>query len=268
MCLPLILACSGSGSDSQADAPPVLATPIEVQPTPTPIPTVIPTVAIEPTSAPKPVATVNPTVAPSAVPTPYAPKPTPTAAPTATPAPTSTPAPTPTPEPTPTPTPTPTPAPTPTVVIPLTVVDSFGFELVLDGEIIIEKSGLETDNPNDKEGIVFFGYGGANSILLWLEDTGSDIKNFLSDSYKSLEESQPNATMSLIAEGETTVDTVSAEYLAFIVDSGSGDSQAGGVVGAWRCASGPVFSLTVTGADAALVQIRFNRILDGFKCSS
>ena len=50
---------------------------------------------------------------------------------------------------------------------------------------------------------------------------------------------------------------------------GAGATVGGGIIGAWICPEPETgFSLTVTGADATVVQIRLDRILDNFSCSS
>ena len=165
------------------------------------------------------------------------------------------------------PTPAPTPKPTPKPTIPTTTLDSYGFNLTLDGKIDIEKAGLTEQDASLNEGIVFFEYDGANSILLWLKDSDTSIKDFLADSYSSLANSQLGITFSPINQGSSNFDTVNYEYIAFITKSESDDTQAGGIIGAWRCGIDKVFSLTATGEDGAVVQIRFKRILDGLKCS-
>ena len=175
--------------------------------------------------------------------------------------------PAPTPTPTPTPAPTPAPVPTPTPSIPVTTLDSYGFKLILDGTIEIEEAGLTEQNASVNEGIIFFEYDGANSILLWLKDSETDIKDFLSDSYSSLSNSQAEMTFSPINEGESEFGTVKYNYIAFVTKSESDETQAGGIIGAWRCGTDKVFSLTATGEDGAVVQIRFKRILDGLTCS-
>jgi len=178
-----------------------------------------------------------------------------------------TPTPAPKAEPTPAPTPAPTPKPTPAPTIPTTTLDSYGFNLTLDGKIEIEEAGLTEQNAAINEGIIFFEYDGANSILLWLKDSETDIKDFLSDSYSSLSNSQSGMTFSPINEGESEFGTVKYNYIAFVAKSESDDTQAGGIIGAWRCGTDKVFSLTATGEDGAVVQIRFKRILDGLSCS-
>ena len=177
-----------------------------------------------------------------------------------------TPATTPTPAKTPAPAKTtPTPAATPT--IPVTTLDSYGFKLILDGTLEIEEAGLTEQNASINEGVIFFEYDGANSILIWLKDSETKIEDFLSDTYSSLSDSQTGSTFSLINEGESEFGTVKYKYIAFVTKSESDETQAGGIIGAWRCGTDKVFSLTATGEDGAVVQIRFKRILDGLSCS-
>ncbi len=156
--------------------------------------------------------------------------------------------------------------PTPTPAL-YTDVESFGFTLTIDGEVDVESSGLLGDDASTSEGIIFFEYGGANSILLWFEDSSSEIDAVLSDNYTSLVESQPDLAVSLINEGNMAVESYTGQYLTFITNSASGNSG-GGIIGSWRCPPGTTFALTVTGSDAAVVQIRFKRLLDGFACVS
>ena len=146
-------------------------------------------------------------------------------------------------------------------------MDSYGFKLILDGTIEIEEVGLTEQNASINEGVIFFEYDGANSILLWLKDSETDIKDFLSDTYSSLSDSQTGITFSPINEGESEFGTVRYKYIAFVTKSKSDETQAGGIIGAWRCGTDKVFTLTATGEDGAVVQIRFKRILDGLSCS-
>ena len=251
----LVLAACSSAEPAPT-ATPSMSSGVVAEATPTPVP---PTPTAKPAATPTPVPptpTPTPTPIPTATPTPVPPAPTATA----------TPAP-PTPTPTPTSTPTPMPTPTPTPAVTYTVVDDFGFTLSIDGEVDVENSGLTGDQATADEGIIFFEYGGANAILLWFEDNESDIDEVLSDSYTSLVESQSDLTFSLINEGSVAVGTDSGQYLTFVTNSASGDTG-GGITGSWRCSLQTVFALTVTGADATVVQVRFKRLVDGFACDN
>ena len=234
--------------------------------------TVVPNVEVEPSHTQES-SQLEPTKTPTPTELPYSDTPIPLPTTTFTPVPTAIPSQIPTTTPTqvpPTPIPTPTqvpPTPIPTPLVRHTIVDTFGFISTIDGEVNVENSGFAGDDPNISEGIIFFEYSGANSILVWFQDSDSDIDEVLADNYTSLVESQPDLTFSLINEGNVTVGSYAGQYLAFITNTASGDSG-GGVIGSWRCEPGTVFALTVTGSDAAVVQIRFKRLLDGFACGS
>jgi hypothetical protein len=249
ICMLMLMACGGAKTAetqiSEATVVPTVVPKVEVEPSPT-----------RESSQPEPTKTPTPTEMP------YADTPTPFPTTTFTPVPTATPPPIPTTTPTQAP-----PTPTPTPLVRHTIVDTFGFISTIDGEVNVESSGFAGDDPNISEGIIFFEYSGANSILVWFQDSDSDIDEVLADNYTSLVEAQPDLTFSLINEGNVPVGSYAGQYLTFITNTASGDSG-GGVIGSWRCEPGTVFALTVTGSDAAVVQIRFKRLLDGFACGS
>ena len=237
----------------------------QTEPSPTSVPTFTP--------IPSPAATQVPsTPTPTAVPTQIPPTATPTPAPTATPtpAPTATPTPAPTATPTPVPTATPTLVPTPTPAVSYTEVNSYGFELIVDGTVSVESLGLLQDEAREEDGIVLFEYEGAKSTLLWLGDT--DLDELLFDTYKQIVEAQSDLVFSLISEGIIEEDALpvgssEGKTLTFVSTAASGDVAGGGITGVWKCTTGRVFSLTVTGSDPVVLQIRFKRLLDGFSCS-
>ena len=150
--------------------------------------------------------------------------------------------------------------------IPVTKVIDYGFKLTVDKDIKIESSGLEKEAADPTEGIMFFEYGGTNSIILWFEDKGVDLDSVLSDAYTGLNDSQSELTFSLISDGNISVDSIAGNYLTFVTKGKATDKQAGGIIGSWKCKTGTTFALTVTGPDPAVLQIRFKKILDEFKC--
>ena len=211
------------------------------------------------TPIPSPVATQVPSrPTPTAVPTQIPPTATPTLAPTATP----------TPAPTATPTLVPTATPTPAVLY--TEVNSYGFRLIVDGTVSVESLGLLQDEAREEDGIVLFEYEGANSTLLWLGDT--DLDELLFDTYNQIVEAQSDLAFSLISERIIEEDALpvgssEGKTLTFVSTAASGDVAGGGITGVWKCTTGRVFSLTVTGSDPVVLQIRFKRLLDGFSCN-
>ena len=149
-------------------------------------------------------------------------------------------------------------------------MDSFGFDLTLDGEVNVEISGLTADSADSDQGSILIESGGSKVTMLWFQEDNFDVDGVLSDIYTALTTSQPDRTFSLINEGSRTIDedlnATSVKYLTFASVGTSESDQAGGITASWKCGADDAFSLTVTGDDAAVVQIRFKRILDGFSC--
>ena len=56
--------------------------------------------------------------------------------------------------------------------------------------------------------------------------------------------------------------------IGFKSSDSSGDVTGGGLIGAWNCLDEETsFTITVTGEDASVVQLRFNRLISNFECS-
>lgn len=158
---------------------------------------------------------------------------------------------------------------TPTAVtISKTIIDTFGFTWLLDGEIKYETSGLTKEGAKKNEGVIFFEYGGINGVLIWFDDAISALETIILDNFNSLSASQPQLTFEPISEGNTTIGSNHSQYLTFLIKNPSGESEGGGIIGSWKCASSKALALTVTASDAAVLQIRFKKLLDGFTCDN
>ena len=193
-----------------------------------------PSSSIEPTKAPVPTAMPEPTV----VPKPTAISPTATSVP-------------------PTVTPTPTPEP------PL-VLDEFGFSLGLDRGAYVTNLPRNTD----VQGMVQLEYLGVNVILSWVPVNGVTSEGLVSGMFGMLQENQPDLTLETVSESSFSVGLESGLVIGFKSSDSLGNAAGGGLVGAWNCLDEETsFTLTVTGKDAAVVQLRFNRLINNFECS-
>mgnify|MGYP004360758625 CR=1 FL=1 len=170
---------------------------------------------------------------------------------------------------TPVPMSTPTPEPTPTPVT-QKVYDDFGFSLRLDRGADVRPAGT----PSVEQGIISFAYGDVNAILTWTPQGDGNLIAMLSGTYDLIRNNQPGLTFETLQGrdkagfGELTVDGWSGLFLGFKAVDSSGASS-GGLIGTWHCKnSQTTFTLTVTGANAALLQVRFDGLIDGFKCRS
>ncbi len=210
-----------------ADAP---AAPVQAT-VASPDPTLAPTAA-PPQVAPTVVPTVAPTIAPTVAPT-MAPTVAPTVAPTATPE-TS------------------------------TVFDEFGFFLALD------RGAYLTSLPGNTatQGMTQLGYSGANAILSWVPINGVTTEALVSGMFVMLQDNQPDLILDTVSESPFNVGLESGLVVGFKSVDGAGKVVGGGLIGAWNCLDTEVsFTLAVTGDDANIVQLRFNRLINNFECA-
>jgi len=226
---------------ASATSVPASATPVPASATPVP-----PTATSEPPTA-TPVPPTATSVPPTATPVP------PTATPTITPTPTPIP-----------PTPTPTPIPN--------LYEEYGFSITLNpefnfGETEVTTSGMTDTSPDNKQGLIKFDYSGANAIIYWVPTTSSDSLTLVDAAYSLLESSQPENIFSSISSGNITADGQEGSFGGFLVTDSSGESAGGGLIGGWICGETVDFVTILSGPDATAIQIRFDRLIDGFKCS-
>ena len=193
----------------------------------------VPTAAPEPTLAPEPTAAPEPTTAPE-----------PTIAPTATPVPATA---------------VPTARPEPPLVL-----DEFGFSLGLDRGAYVNN----LPGNSDARGMVQLEYSGVNVILSWVPSSGVTSESLVSGMFGMLQDSQPDLTLDTVSESEFRVGLESGLVIGFKSSGSSGDVAGGGLVGAWNCQDAETsFTITVTGQDASVVQLRFNRLINNFGCA-
>ena len=187
------------------------------------------------------VASPEPTLAPTAAPPQVAPTVPPTVPPTVAP----TMAPTATPEPS-------------------AVFDEFGFSLALD------RGAYLTSLPGNTatQGMVQLEYGGVNVILSWVPINGVTTEALVSGMFGMLQDNQPDLTLDTVSESPFNVGLESGLVVGFRSVDGAGKVVGGGLIGAWNCLDTEVsFTLAVTGDDANIVQLRFNRLINNFACA-
>ena len=241
-------------------------------PTPEPLPTSTPT----PKPTPKPVPTAapakqvkQPTPAPTAKPTSA-----PTAKPTSAPTPTRVPAaPTVTPTPTIVPSPTATPPPTPTPTPITTVFKVHGFTLKLDPDADFVASGLDVTGfteteADESQGLLRLDYNGADVVFYWQPSTaGVEPQQSVDSAFGIFSSSKPSTIFIAISEGDLIVDGQAGRFGGFVSTAASGGGTGGGLIGAWNCmTTSTSFTLTVSGYDSTVIQIRFDRLVENFAC--
>tara|TARA_B100001971_G_scaffold82883_1_gene76429 strand:- start:257 stop:1021 length:765 start_codon:yes stop_codon:yes gene_type:complete len=223
-----------------------------------PTPTSKPEEKAAPEKAPEP--KVKPTAKPTATSVP--------AKPTAVPKPTVVPTATPTVPPTTVPTVTPTPPPT---IVPTPLSDVFevhGFTLSLDPNSSFTASGLDVSGlteteADESQGILRLNYNGADVIFYW-QPSGSDAEAQVEAALALLSASQPTRTFTVISQGEISPDGQDGIYSGFL-STADAKGAGGGLIGAWQCGN-TAFTMTVSGPDATVIQIRFDRLVEKFEC--
>ena len=115
--------------------------------------------------------------------------------------------------------------------------------------------------------MIKFPYEGVSAILVWYS-SDSTPQQLVADSYNLLKDSQPSLTFEGISDGAFPVSGETGVFGGFKVLDG-GSTVGGGFVSGWVCSeSQSRYALTVTGPQATVVQIRFQRIVNQFSCSS
>ena len=191
------------------------------------------------------VASPEPTLAPTAAPPQVAPTVAPTVPPTVPPTVAPTMAPTATPEPS-------------------AVFDEFGFSLALD------RGAYLTSLPGNTatQGMTQLGYSGADAILSWVPINGVTTEALVSGMFGMLQDNQPDLILDTVSESPFNVGLESGLVVGFRSVDGAGKVVGGGLIGAWNCLDTEVsFTLAVTGDDANIVQLRFNRLINNFACA-
>ena len=150
-----------------------------------------------------------------------------------------------------------------------TSYSGYGFALKLDLGGDVQTAGWTEPEPSLTQGIIAFDYCGANANLVWGPTEDRTTLTFLADTYNFLRASQPSVTFESISEGDVTINDPPGIYGGFKAVDASGAAIGGGLIGAWICGDNETaFRMTLTGADATVVQLRFDRLLENFACSS
>jgi hypothetical protein len=145
--------------------------------------------------------------------------------------------------------------------------DEFGFSLSLDRGADVQTAGWILPEPSAQQGLLSFSTGGVNVILTWLPPAGNTALTMVGDTYDIVTAQQPGLIFETIRDGGITVGGQTGVFGGFRTSGASGTAVGGGIIGSWICPEPDTgFSLTVTGADATIVQIRFDRLIDNFAC--
>ena len=114
-----------------------------------------------------------------------------------------------------------------------------------------------------------FNYNGADVVIFWQPDQGDTPQQTVDLTYQLQLLGNPDSTLTPLNSGDLTVDGNEGRFSGFLRTDNSGGDATGGIIGAWACPdSGSQISMTATGEDSTALQIRFDRIVSGFSCST
>jgi hypothetical protein len=180
--------------------------------------------------------------------------------------------------PTATPVPTSSPVPASTAVPTFTatplpnIFGEFGFTLVLDQDASFSSSnltisGMRKDAADEQQGLLTFEYNGADIAIFWLPTTDDTLETVLEYTYQLLRDSQSANILIPVSDGDISIDDEPGKFGGFVATNASGENAGGGLIASWACQElGITLSLVVTGPDATVLQIRFDRLVSGFIC--
>ena len=144
----------------------------------------------------------------------------------------------------------------------LTLNEEFSFK---ETDYVI--SPLQGDQASREQGMFEFEYSGTNIVLYWLPTLGILPEDLLASAYQLLTNSQPENVFTIIGEGTLQLTSEVGRYGAFLINNENTDEAGGGLIAAWTCdISETDFVVTTLGRDSTTLQIRFDRIINGFEC--
>ena len=145
----------------------------------------------------------------------------------------------------------------------LTLNEEFSFD-----EIDYEITGLQNNEATTDQGVFKFEYSGSSVVLYWLPSLDITPEDLLAAAYQLLTNSQPENNFIIIGEGDLQLPNTAGKYGAFLISGEQSKESGGGLIGAWTCSINKTdFVVTVLSVDATVLQIRFDKLVNGFECT-
>jgi len=135
----------------------------------------------------------------------------------------------------------------------------------------LDVSGFTETEADQSQGILGLNYNGADVVFYWQpKESGSEVEAQAEVALSLLAASKPTRTFAVISQGEISPDGQDGIYSGFLSTASdqstpTAQGAGGGLIGAWQCGD-TAFTMTVSGPDATVIQIRFDRLVENFKC--
>lgn len=149
-----------------------------------------------------------------------------------------------------------------------TVYSEYGCTLNLDLGADVQSAGYSESAPSETQGLASFVYSGVTVGLVWSPSNSKAPLEFVAASYHNIQAVQPGINFESISGGDIIVSGQTGAFCGFKAVDSNGTAIGGGLIGAWNCANDSAYRMTLTGADATVVQLRFDRLLENFACPS
>tara|TARA_B100000029_G_scaffold384371_1_gene379888 strand:+ start:1081 stop:1530 length:450 start_codon:yes stop_codon:yes gene_type:complete len=136
----------------------------------------------------------------------------------------------------------------------------------------LEVSGLTEAEADESQGILKLNYNGADVVFYWQPNgSNADSEAQAEVALALLAASKPARIFTVISQGEISPDGQPGIYSGFLSTASNQstpttEGSGGGLIGAWQCGA-TAFTMTVSGPDATVIQIRFDRLVENFECS-
>ncbi len=133
----------------------------------------------------------------------------------------------------------------------------------------LDVKGWTGTNADNEQGLMTFNYNGIDIVIFWQPYAGASPQSTVDLTYEVQKLSKPELSFVPISEGDISVDGEPGRFGGYLTSESSGAAASGGLIGAWTCqGTGTQVSLTASGKDSTALQIRFDRLTSGFKCSA
>ena len=147
------------------------------------------------------------------------------------------------------------------------VYDKYDFILRLDKEPVITALGYQEAEASKDQGLLSFSYQGVNILMIWIRNTDATAQGMLQDTYQILQGASPDLTFVPVSEGDIDVHNRIGKFGSLVASNSDGDSAGGALIGSWVCNESELgMALTVSSNDATVLQVRFDRLLQGMEC--
>lgn len=144
-------------------------------------------------------------------------------------------------------------------------IADYGFSITVPADLDVTTAGTREAQASTAAGQMTADDGNVSMVLVW-SDSGLSPQEAVVGAYEVLVAASTGFTLTPASEGDLAVSGDQGAFGAFTVGR-DGQTVGFGIAGGWSC-TGRTFSLTVLGADSALVEQAFAGLTGYFRCGA